>query len=99
MRWILRLLGLVILVAVAVVGVLFSIQNNTPVPLDLLVVQLPAVDVSIWLIAALGLGVVLGMLAASLALLRPTAAGTGVRRQLTQCARKLAKVRHAVPKE
>lgn len=99
MRWITRLLWLIALFMVAALGVLFSVQNDTPVPLDLLVVQLPALDVSIWLICALALGVVLGMLAATLALLKLAAAKASLRRQLTQCERELARLRAAALKD
>ena len=43
-------------------GALFAVQNDATVPLDLLVVYLPARSVALWVLLALALGGILGLL-------------------------------------
>ena len=63
MRWLKGLILAVILLAVLLVGILFAVNNQQTVPLNLIWLELPAVSLSVWLLAALVCGVVLGMLA------------------------------------
>ncbi|MGR2737517.1 LapA family protein [Billgrantia sp. Q4P2] len=63
MRWLKGLILAIILLAVLLVGILFAVNNQQTVPLNLIWVELPAVSLSVWLLAALVGGVVLGMLA------------------------------------
>lgn len=63
MRWLKGLIFAVILLTVLLVGILFAVNNQQTVPLNLIWLELPAVSLSVWLLAALVCGVVLGMLA------------------------------------
>ena len=54
-------------------GGLFSLRNAEEIPLDLIVVQLPAQPVAIWVLAALAAGVVIGLGAGTLLALRRSA--------------------------
>ncbi|HIX61512.1 MAG TPA: LapA family protein [Candidatus Halomonas stercoripullorum] len=63
MRWLKGLILAVILLAVLLVGILFAVNNQQTVPLNLIWLELPAISLSVWLLAALVCGVVLGMLA------------------------------------
>lgn len=65
-----RLLAIVLLIAVLVLGVLFSIQNTVTAPLDLLILQLPEQRVALWVLLAFALGGVVGMLVSSAAIIR-----------------------------
>ena len=62
MRWLKGLIVAIILLAVLLVGILFAVNNQQTVPLNLIWLELPAVSLSVWLLAALVSGVVLGML-------------------------------------
>ncbi len=63
MRWLKGLIVAIILLAVLLVGILFAVNNQQTVPLNLIWLELPAVSLSVWLLTALVSGVVLGMLA------------------------------------
>ena len=58
MRWLRQGLTLLLAVGAVAAGGLFSLQNTQEIPLDLIVVQLPAQPVAIWILAALAAGVV-----------------------------------------
>jgi putative membrane protein len=64
------------------VGVLFALQNADPVPLDVLVMTLPPRSLALWVLGALALGGVLGLLLSSLAVLRLRARLVAARRQV-----------------
>ena len=53
--------GLVVLAMLAL-GILFAIQNTVMVPLDLLFIVLPEKSLALWLILAMSIGGVLGMI-------------------------------------
>ena len=63
MRWIKGLILAVILLIVVLVGILFAVNNQQTIALNLIWLELPAVSLSVWLLATLVFGVVLGMLA------------------------------------
>jgi len=75
------LAGIVTLLVMIGAGALFALQNTTAVALDLLLLQLPERTVSLWLLLALAIGVVLGLLSGSLLLLRQRARLGLLRRQ------------------
>lgn len=84
MAFLRNLLLLVIALAMAAVGVLFALQNPQPVPLDILVMQLPARSVALWVLSALAIGGILGMALSFLAVLRLRARLASLRRQLAK---------------
>ncbi|HDZ45758.1 hypothetical protein LCGC14_0191720 [marine sediment metagenome] len=63
MRWIKGLILAVILLIVVLVGILFAVNNQQTIALNLIWLELPAVSLSVWLLATLVVGVLLGMLA------------------------------------
>ena len=73
MRWLRQGLTLLLAVGAVAVGGLFSLQNTDEVPLDLIVFQLPAQPVAIWVLAALAVGVAVGLAAGALLALRRAA--------------------------
>ena len=73
MRWLRQGLTLLLAVGAVAVGGLFSLQNTQEVPLDLIVFQLPAQPVAIWVLAALAVGVTVGLAAGALLALRRAA--------------------------
>jgi uncharacterized integral membrane protein len=72
-RWLRQGLTLLLAVGAVAVGGLFSLQNTYEVPLDLIVFQLPAQPVAIWVLAALAVGVAVGLAAGALLALRRAA--------------------------
>jgi len=65
MRWLKGLILAIILLAVLIIGILFATNNQQALPLNLIWVELPEASLSVWLLASLAVGVVLGMLAMS----------------------------------
>ncbi len=93
MRWIWRLLIILLLLGVLVLGLLFSIQNAADVPVDLLVLQTTPRPLATWLIVAFVLGGILGLLAGSVALLRMQAQQMQLKRRLGSCEKELAQLK------
>lgn len=91
-----RLLLVLLLLLVLVVGLLFSLQNDVPVSIDLLVVQLTARPVAVWILLAFALGGFLGLLISSFALLRLQASRARLARRLEQREKDLAQSRELV---
>ena len=81
MRWLRQGLTLLLAVGAVAAGGLFSLQNTEEIPLDLVVVQLRAQPVAIWILAALAVGVVIGLGAGTLLALRRSAMIRRLRKQ------------------
>ena len=81
MRWLRQGLTLLLAVGAVAAGGLFSLQNTKEIPLDLMVVQLPAQPVAIWVLAALAVGVFIGLGAGMLLALRRSATIRRLRKQ------------------
>ena len=81
MRWLRQGLTLLFAVGAVAAGGLFSLQNAEEIPLDLIVVQLPAQPVAIWVLVALVAGVVIGLGAGTLLALRRSATIHRLRKQ------------------
>ena len=81
MRWLRQGLTLLLAVGAVAAGGLFSLQNTEEIPLDFIVVQLPAQPVAIWILAALAAGVVIGLVAGTLLALRRSATIRRLRKQ------------------
>lgn len=63
MRWIKGLILAVILLVVLLIGILFSVNNQQTIALNLIWLELPAASLSVWLLSALAAGVIIGMAA------------------------------------
>ena len=81
MRWLRQGLTLLLAVGAVAAGGLFSLHNTKEIPLDLIVVQLPAQSVAIWVLAALAVGVFIGLGAGTLLALRRSATIRRLRKQ------------------
>ena len=81
MRWFRQGLTLLLAVGAVAAGGFFSLQNTQKIPLDLIVVQLPAQPIAIWILAALAAGVVIGLGAGTLLALRRSATIRRLRKQ------------------
>ena len=77
-----KLLVLAVALLMAGLGLLFALQNPQPVPLDILVVQLPPRSLALWVLGALALGGVLGVAFSSFAVLRLRASLLAARRRI-----------------
>ena len=81
MQWLRQGLTLLLAIGAMTIGALFSLQNTTPVPLDLIVVQLTPQPVAIWILLALALGVMIGLLVGAWLSLRRVAIIRQLRKQ------------------
>lgn len=99
MRWIKGLILAVILLAVLLVGILFAVNNQQSIGLNLIWLELPPISLSFWLLAALACGVVVGMLGMLGVYARLRASLTRTRRQLRQQQKELDRLRTQEIKE
>lgn len=97
MKLLRKLLTVFIVLATLVVGVLFALQNKTPVPLDLLVYTFEPQSIALWILFAFTLGGLLGMIVSSVILVRTHATLGMCRRQLDRTVAELSKLRSESP--
>ena len=62
LRWIKRILLLLVILAAVILGFKFSIDNGQPVQLLLFGFELPDIPLGVWVLCALLLGYLLGLL-------------------------------------
>ena len=62
MKLLRNLLTLVLVIGAAAVGVLFALQNETPVALDMLVYTFEPRSLALWVLSAFAIGGLVGML-------------------------------------
>ncbi len=84
MSRLLKIIWLLVIVALIVVGVVFSLLNNQPVPLDLFFVVTPPVNLSLVVFAAFGIGLLAGMLITSFTVLRVKVSAQRQQRKLAR---------------
>jgi putative membrane protein len=94
-----KLITLVVVLATLAIGVLFALQNKTPVPLDLLVYTFDPKSLALWILASLAMGGLLGMLASSAIVLRLRTSLASTNRKLTKANTELAKLRTSVSRD
>ena len=82
MRVLKSLLLLLVIAAVVVLGLLFSVENTTLVSLNVLIAELPEQRVSTWVILSFFVGGLCGVLSASFLLLRLQASRLRLMRNL-----------------
>lgn len=68
-KWIKRLLLLLLLVCAAIIGITFTSENSGSMPLVFLGYQLPTLTIGLWMVIALFLGAMIGLLLSFLPLL------------------------------
>ena len=95
MKFLATLLSIVVIAATAGAGVLFALQNKTPVPLDVLVYYFEPRSLALWVLSAFAIGGLLGMLISSGIILRKRAALSSSNRQLERARAELDKLRAA----
>ena len=66
MRFLKSLLVVVVMLGVLAFGILFSIENDAQVPLNVLVAKLPEQSLSVWIMAAFAIGALFGLLVGTL---------------------------------
>jgi lipopolysaccharide assembly protein A len=91
MRLIRSILVFFLLLLVLAVGLLFTIQNDVLVPLNVLVADLPAQRLSTWVILAFFVGGLAGLAASSIVIIRLQASRLRLRRLLTSQKTKIAR--------
>ncbi len=93
MRWLKGLLLAIILLVVLLLGILFAVNNQQTLPLNLIWMELPPASLSLWLLVALAIGVLLGMLAMSGVYLRLRTLLTRAQRHNQQQRKELDRLR------
>ena len=82
------LIGLMICFAIAF-GIIFTIKNSTVISLDLIIIQLPELSISLWLLLALLLGALLGLFISSSIIIRLKARVMQLQRENMQAQKEL----------
>lgn len=95
MKLLRNLLSIAFVLAMVAVGVLFALQNKTPVPLDMLVYTFEPKSLALWVLVAFALGGILGMLLSSFILVRQRASLGGANRKLAKARAEVDKLRTA----
>jgi putative membrane protein len=95
MKLLRNLITVLLVLATASVGVLFALQNETPVPLDVLVYTFEPRSLALWVLSAFAVGGVLGLVLSSGILLRQRASLARSNRQLTKTRAEVDKLRTA----
>jgi uncharacterized membrane protein YciS (DUF1049 family) len=88
-----KLLTTLVVLAALALAVLFSLQNKSPVPLDLLVYTFEPRSLAVWVLLAFALGGLAGMLVSSLIIVRTRASLVSCKRQLSKAREQLSKSR------
>jgi len=99
MRWLKGLILAIILLAVLLIGILFAVNNQQTLPLNLIWIELPAASLSVWLLVSLTAGVLLGMIAMSGVYLRLRTLLTRAQRHNQQQRKELDRLRVQEMKE
>jgi uncharacterized integral membrane protein len=97
MKFLRKVLTVVVILAALAAGMLFALQNQTPVPLDVLVYTFEPRSLALWVLCAFAVGGILGMLACSAIMLRQRATLGSTRRQLARSRAEVGKLRDAEP--
>ncbi|CAA0125411.1 Lipopolysaccharide assembly protein A [Halioglobus japonicus] len=87
------LLTVIVVLAMLAASVLFALQNETPVPLDLLIYTFAPQSLALWVLLAFAVGGVLGMIVSSVILLRTRASLSACKKQLDRAREEASKLR------
>lgn len=96
MRWIKRVLVVLVVLAVFMWGLLFTTENTAQAPLSLVFITLPETSISIWVVGGFVSGGLLGLLICLMLVARQKATLLNVKRQLRQSEQELSKLRAGV---
>lgn len=97
MKLLSKLFTLLLVLGMIAVGTLFALQNDAPVPLDMLIYQFAPQSIALWVLGAFAAGGIVGMLVSSALMVRLRASLSGSRRQLEKTRLELAKLRDENP--
>ncbi len=97
MKLLRNLLTVFTILATLGAGVLFALQNKTPVPLDLLIYTFGPQSTALWILIAFASGGILGMIVSAAILVRTRASLGSCRRQLDRSLTELGKLRSDSP--
>ena len=95
MKLLRHLLTLALVIGAAAVGVLFALQNETPVAVDMLVYTFEPRSLALWVLSAFAIGGLVGMLLSSFILVRQRASLGSANRQLVRARAEVDKLRTA----
>lgn len=95
MKLLRNLLTIALVIGGAAIGVLFALQNEAPVALDVLVYTFEPKSLALWILSAFAIGGLVGMLLSSFILVRQRASLASTNRQLTRARAELDKLRTA----
>ena len=95
MKLLRNLIYIAVVLAMAAIGALFALQNEMPVPLDMLVYTFQPRSLALWLLIAFAFGGILGLLMSSALMVRKRAALASANRQLAKSRAELDKLRTA----
>ena len=95
MKLLINLLLVLLVLATVAVGVLFSLQNSQPVPMDVLVYQFEPRSLALWVLGALTLGGILGIVMSWGIVLKLRASLRIARRQLQRSQQEVDALRTA----
>lgn len=93
MKQLRKLLTVIVILAMLALSVLFALQNEVPVPLDVLVYTFAPQSLAVWVLVAFALGGVLGMIVSSVILVRTRASLNACRKQLDRAREDASKLR------
>jgi putative membrane protein len=97
MKHLRKFMTALIVLATLLAGVLFALQNEAPVPLDLLVYTFEPQSLALWILIAFVLGGILGMVVSSVILMRARASLASCRRQLDRARAEVSELRGVSP--
>jgi putative membrane protein len=97
MKFLHKLLTVLIVLAMVCIGGWFAIQNKAPVPLDILVYTFEPQSLALWVLAAFALGGLLGMTVSWVILLRTRASLSVSKKQLQKAREEVSKLRTESP--
>jgi putative membrane protein len=95
MKLLRNLLTIALVMGAVAIGVLFALQNEAPVALDVLVYTFQPKSLALWMLSAFAIGGLVGMLLSSFILVRQRAALGSANRQLTRARAEVDKLRTA----
>ena len=95
MKLIGTLITILVVALTAGLGMLFALQNEVPVPLDVLIYRFEPRSLALWVLSAFAVGGLFGLLFSSVITLRQRAALSRSRRQLARTESELERLRAA----
>jgi uncharacterized integral membrane protein len=93
MKFLGTIVSILVVIATTGAGVLFALQNKTPVPLDMLFHSFEPRSVALWVLGAFAVGGLLGVVMSSGMILRKRAALAASNRQLQRVREELDQLR------